>query len=117
MSLKHNILIYILVGIFLQPNLLNNLHFVLVSHDFHKDFSDFEKYSIHSRKELHNCEQYFFKVPHATEIDLFEKESVIQSSCFKEISEDSFQTFINNCHISFYRRGPPRQFKHTNQLI
>lgn len=106
--LKKNICIYISVGIFLLPHIFNNLHFVLVSHDFHWEFQqNSDKISFKSKDEFHNCEQYIFKVPPATQVDLFEEILIVQYFQFREISEKEIKILSRNINLSPHKRGPP----------
>lgn len=105
--LKKNIWIYILVGIFLQPHIFNNLHFALVSHEHHWKFEISKQKSFHSEDKFHNCEQYLFKVPPVTEIDLLQEEAVFPDILFKEISGIETISLIQNINYSPHKRGPP----------
>lgn len=111
--LKKNIGVYILVGVFLQPHIFNNLHFVLVSHEYHFEFKHSEKTSFQSKIEYHNCEQYLFKVPPTIEINLFETKSIVQHFQFKEISENEIKILIQNLYDAYPKRGPPELFLNT----
>lgn len=106
--LKKNIGIYILVGVFLQPHIFNNLHFALVSHEHHWEFKQLSnKNSFKSKNEFHNCEQYIFKVPPVTEVNLFHERIVLVDLNFKEIFPKEEKILIQKINNHHHKRGPP----------
>lgn len=105
--LKKNIWIYISVGVFLLPHIFNNLHFALVSHAHEWKFEHSDENSFHAKVEFHNCEQYLFKVPPATELDLTYEFEVHFNKNFKELIEIEYETLIQNNNYAYPKRGPP----------
>lgn len=105
--LKKNIWIYILVGVFLQPHIFNNLHFALVSHDHEWTFEHSDKKAFHAKDKFHNCEQYLFKVPPATELSLTYEFQIHTISTFKDVIEFESEILIQNKNYTYPKRGPP----------
>src|SRR5690606_2828910 len=102
-----NIGIYIWVWIFLQPNLLNYLHFALVSHDHVWNFEKVEKDKFQQKDKFHNCEQYTFKVPPTTELNLAFEIQVEFISNFENLIEKESKILIQNKNYTYPKRGPP----------
>lgn len=106
---RHQIVMYILLGIFLLPSSLNFLHFAWVNHQgnsfelgsnqlvFHKPFT-----------KNHNCEQFFFKIPPITNFDLSYKEISNPIEFYEVVSENLLlKHYQNNHNFIRFLRGPP----------
>lgn len=111
--LNKNIWIYILVGVFLQPHIFNNLHFSLIAHDHIWKFENSEKNLFKSKNRFHNCEQYLFKTPPLVEIS-FIKEIIANFTFeFEEIEGNEIKTFVQSIEFTHLKRGPPELIQIT----
>ncbi|WP_143736296.1 hypothetical protein [Moheibacter sediminis] len=106
--MKKNIWIYILVGVFLQPHIFNNLHFALVSHEHRWEFEISKEKSFHAQDKFHNCEQYLFKVPPVTEVNLFQERIILVDFNFREIFPKEEKILIQKINNHHHKRGPPK---------
>ncbi len=115
MSLLKKNIVYLLVGIFLQPSIFNSLHFALVVHDYRWEFGKTKEGLFKAKNEFHNCERYLFKVPPTTELNLTDKISFHLTFLFREVIENEIKTLIQNPHFSHHKRGPPNLIQNYNQ--
>lgn len=108
-GMKKHIASYLLIGIFLLPNLLNITHFIWVDHNEQSNSYELSKVQIQTKKaEDHNCEQFFFKVPASNLLDLSYKEFGKSEVFYQSVSDRIFLIYYEQReNLNLFLRGPP----------